>query len=148
MARIRWSNIPLPEGHLVLLALGWALHRLRPRRLFRPSRRVGVLGGLALAAGVLLAGWSVAAAREQDLEEPEDIVATGPYALSRNPMYLAWNLIYLGAAARVNSAWLALLLPVLILFTHFFVIRREERQLEGLFGEAYREYRARVRRYL
>jgi protein-S-isoprenylcysteine O-methyltransferase Ste14 len=148
MARIRWSNIPLPEGHLVLLALGWALHRLRPRRLFRPSRRIGVLGGLALASGVLLAGWAVAAVREQDLQEPEEIVTSGPYAFSRNPMYLAWTLIYLGGAVLVNSIWLVLLLPVLLLFTHFFVIRSEERQLEAQFGEAYREYRAGVRRYL
>jgi protein-S-isoprenylcysteine O-methyltransferase Ste14 len=39
------------------------------------------------------------------------------------------------------------LLPILILFTHYFVIRQEERQLEKLFGEPYRQYCARVRRY-
>lgn len=41
-----------------------------------------------------------------------------------------------------------MLLPAVIAFTHYFVIRREEQQLEKQFGEQYRQYCAQVRRYL
>jgi protein-S-isoprenylcysteine O-methyltransferase Ste14 len=39
-------------------------------------------------------------------------------------------------------------LPMLLIFTHYFVVRQEECQLERQFGEQYRQYRNRVRRYL
>jgi protein-S-isoprenylcysteine O-methyltransferase Ste14 len=98
--------------------------------------------------GILLAGWAVAAAKDRDIEKPTEIISSGPYAFSRNPMYVAWTLIYLAIALLVNAWWLIVLLPVLILFTHYFVVRQEERQLEQQFGEPYRQYRSRVRRYV
>ena len=63
-------------------------------------------------------------------------------------MYVAWSVIYIGIAMLVNTGWLIILLPAVIAFTHYFVIRREEQQLEKQFGEQYRQYRAQVRRYL
>jgi protein-S-isoprenylcysteine O-methyltransferase Ste14 len=63
-------------------------------------------------------------------------------------MYVAWTLMYLAIALLVNSWWLVMLLPIVLLFTHFFVIRKEESQLERMFGEAYRQYCTRVRSYL
>ncbi len=63
-------------------------------------------------------------------------------------MYLAWTIIYVATAVLVNTWWLVMLLPVLQLFTHYVVVRQEERQLERQFGEPYRQYRGQVRRYL
>ncbi len=71
-----------------------------------------------------------------------------PFRRSRNPLYVALTLMYVGLALLTNSLWvLALLVPVLLIL-HYGVVRREERYLEAKFGEAYRGYRARVRRYL
>jgi protein-S-isoprenylcysteine O-methyltransferase Ste14 len=148
MNKIRWSNVPIPEGHVALLLLGIGLHRWRPLRLFRPSRAGRILGWPLLLAGILLAGWAVAAVREQDIAKPSKIVSAGPYAFTRNPMYLAWNAIYIAVTLLLNTDWLVVLLPAVLLFTHYFAIRPEERQLEGQFGEEYRRYRARVRRYV
>jgi protein-S-isoprenylcysteine O-methyltransferase Ste14 len=58
------------------------------------------------------------------------------------------TLIYLGLTLVANTWWcFPLLIPVLSLI-HFGVVAREERYLERKFGESYREYRLRVRRYL
>jgi protein-S-isoprenylcysteine O-methyltransferase Ste14 len=63
-------------------------------------------------------------------------------------MYLAATLLYAGVAiAYGKTATLALLIPCLVVM-HYGVITREERYLDGKFGDAYRTYRAKVRRWL
>ena len=76
------------------------------------------------------------------------IVRTGPYRLSRNPIYLAFALLQLGIGLWQNSAWvLGLLVPALALVS-WGTIAREERYLEEKFGDEYRRYNACVRRWL
>lgn len=148
MSNFRWSNIPIPEGHATLLVVGVGLHLWRPLRLMRAVRPKNVLGWPLLLMGIVLAAWAVAAVKHRDIQKPTEIISSGPYAFSRNPMYLAWTLIYVAAAVLVNTWWLIIFLPILLLFTHYFVVRQEERQLEQQFGEPYRQYCSRVRRYL
>ena len=146
--KIQWSNVPIPEGHVTLLVLGLALQLWRPIQNFHAAWPRRILGWPLLLSGVLLTGWAVKSVQDQDIQKPSQIVTTGPYAFTRNPMYVAWTLIYAAAALLLNTAWLVVLLPVLLLFTHYFVIRPEEHQLERRFGEEYHRYCARVRRYL
>jgi len=76
------------------------------------------------------------------------LVVTGPYRFSRNPMYLARTFLYLGLGLMVNAlAILAALVPLLLVM-HYGVIKREECYLEAKFGETYRQYRGRVRRWV
>jgi protein-S-isoprenylcysteine O-methyltransferase Ste14 len=63
-------------------------------------------------------------------------------------MFLGLVLIYLGLVVAVNTAWALVGLPVLILWLHFGVIRREERYLEDRFGDEYTSYRRRVPRWI
>lgn len=72
----------------------------------------------------------------------------GPFAYSRNPIYLAMTGIYLGVTALVNSWWLPLLLIPLVLLMHWGVVLREERYLLHVFGEPYAAYKTTVRRWL
>ena len=75
------------------------------------------------------------------------LVRTGPYRLSRNPMYLAFTLLHLGVGIWLNSVWvLAMLVPSLALVSGG-VIAREERYLLAKFREEYRRYQAAVRRW-
>jgi protein-S-isoprenylcysteine O-methyltransferase Ste14 len=76
------------------------------------------------------------------------IVTDGPFRFSRNPLYLAAAGLYLAVALLVNTLWPLLLLVPVLLVLHWGVIRREERYLEAKFGDSYREYRARVRRWV
>jgi protein-S-isoprenylcysteine O-methyltransferase Ste14 len=76
------------------------------------------------------------------------IVASGPYRWSRNPLYVCLAFLFLGITLTLNTWWgILVLVPVLALM-HFGVILREERYLDRKFGEIYRDYRSRVRRYL
>lgn len=76
------------------------------------------------------------------------LVTEGPYRRSRNPIYLGMALIYLGVVCATVSLGALVLLPAVILVMEFGVIRREERYLERRFGEPYRAYKTRVRRWL
>jgi protein-S-isoprenylcysteine O-methyltransferase Ste14 len=89
----------------------------------------------------------VRAAASVNLERPDQLVDNGPYAFSRNPMYVAWTVGYLGIALVAGTAWPLLLLPAVLVVTQV-VVQREERSLERRFGAAYRSYKTSVRRYL
>jgi len=76
------------------------------------------------------------------------IVASGPFRISRNPLYMALNLVFLGLTLAINSYWGLIVLVLLLPLMHYGVVLREERYLERKFGESYLHYKARVRRYL
>jgi len=80
---------------------------------------------------------------------PTTVLLTGgAFRLSRNPMYLGMVVSYVGLALLFNSLWAIVLLPLALVVVHFTVIKREEGYLEQKFGEEYRAYKARVRRWL
>lgn len=150
VARIRafrWRNAPLPEPHLIGLAVGTLLGLVLPWRVFSRGWVGHVVGWPVIVIGAALAVAAVSAAAEVDLERPGRLVAGGPYRFSRNPMYLGWTLLAIGIPLVVNMAWPLVLLPFVLVVTHL-VVLREERDLEAEFGESYASYRARVRRYL
>ena len=82
-----------------------------------------------------------------DLERSSTLIPTGPYAISRNPMYVGWTLLYLGAALVTRNAWMVASLPLVAGIIRQDVLR-EEHMLEQAFGEEYLRYRKLVRRYL
>jgi protein-S-isoprenylcysteine O-methyltransferase Ste14 len=75
-------------------------------------------------------------------------VQRGPYRWTRNPMYVALTLIYLGICSLTASVWPLLFLPVPLLFLNRLVIPMEERHMEEVFGAQYLAYKTRVRRWL
>jgi protein-S-isoprenylcysteine O-methyltransferase Ste14 len=143
----RWRNVPLPEAHLVGLGAGILLQVGAPLRLSWPAWIGHACGWPMILAGLWLVAWAVRAAADVDLERPSQLVHRGPYTFSRNPMYLAWTLVYVGIALVANDAWPLALLPVVLLVTHV-VVLREERSLQDRFGAGYRSYKTSVRRYL
>lgn len=76
------------------------------------------------------------------------IIDSGPFALTRNPLYLAMALLYAGITLLVNMVWPLLLLPFVLGLVQRGVIEREERYLEQKFGDEYMNYKSRVRRWL
>lgn len=138
----RWSNVPVPEGHVALFTLGLCLGRLRPCPLRFPASRG--IGGALVFAGALVVAWSTRAAGTVDLTAPAQLVTSGPYHLSRHPMYAGWSLGYLGAALVAATSWPLVLSPPLAAWT-LREVRREERSLAGAFGSPYQRYRHTVR---
>jgi protein-S-isoprenylcysteine O-methyltransferase Ste14 len=75
------------------------------------------------------------------------LVVDGIYGRTRNPLYLGSTLIYLGLSVAAGSLWAVLLVVPLLWVINVGVVAREERYLERKFGDAYRAYKARVRRW-
>ncbi len=134
---------------LILLALlaDWSL-QLATILQHRPT------GIVLLVAGVALTGWAQLTFKRHSAEiypwaeGHSTLVTSGPFRFSRNPMYL--GLIVLGVgAALIAGTWLMWLVPVLLfVLDNFVIIPFEERSMERAFGDAYRDYRARVRRWI
>ena len=145
---MKWKNYPIPEAYVVALVAGVVLHLLFPHQCFARAW-TGHLAGWPLAGiGIAISLWAVVEIREMDIASPTKLITGGPYAYSRNPMYVAWSFLYLGISLVINSLWLLFLLPAAAFFIHFVSIRREETRLEQLFGERYVRYRNHVRRYI
>ena len=137
---------------IVMLGLSWGISLLYP-----VSSGSGLLGKgigwfvvlsgislLAIAAGLFRArGTTVNPTRE-----PDKLVTDGIYRLTRNPMYLGMLMILLGFPFVVESL-VGLLFPVVFfVFMDRAVIPKEERVVEGVFGEAYRRYKSQTRRWI
>ncbi|MCH8502144.1 MAG: isoprenylcysteine carboxylmethyltransferase family protein [Aliidiomarina sp.] len=110
---------------------------------------------LSFAIGTLFAFFGVVEFKRKQTtvnpmhpEETSQIVATGVYRLTRNPMYLGM-LLWLLACGLYLGSWVGLLmLPIFVAYMTQFQIKPEERQLKFLFGDEYRRYQQRVRRWL
>lgn len=148
MTRLRWRNVPVPEGHVAGIVLGAVLQHVLPSliRLGRRTRRW--IGWPFIVSGAGLALWAATEAGEIDVATPEKLLTGGPYAFSRHPMYVGWALIYLGISCVLNARWMVALFPAVVSYNHLVDVRREERMLERKFGDRYRAYRRRVRRYM
>ncbi len=123
----KWGRLRLPLAR----ALGWTL----------------IVGGLALD------GWSIATQYRAGTSPLPDgkhtaLVTWGPYARTRNPIYLAHTLVALGAGlVSTRSAWAFLGAAGAWFVTDRVTVPAEEAALEGLFGEEFERYRARVGRW-
>jgi len=73
---------------------------------------------------------------------------SGPYRFTRNPIYLGMFLGLIGLTVALDNLWLLLMLVPFAIVIRYGVVAREEAYLERKFGEVYRGYRSRVRRWL
>lgn len=151
------ANAPVipPVLFAAAVAAALALKALVPVRLVpvRLDRSADVVGWAVALAGGALAAWALATflgARTTPLpNRPASALVTGgPYRLSRNPMYIGISLVLAGAALVANDVWMLVLLPPVWLLLTRYVIRPEEAYLERKFGEDFRTFKARTRRWL
>lgn len=76
------------------------------------------------------------------------LVTTGIHRWTRNPVYLGFFLMYAGIGVAALSPWMLILFVPLVVTIRYGVVAREEAYMERRFGDAYRDYAARVRRWL
>jgi protein-S-isoprenylcysteine O-methyltransferase Ste14 len=142
---------PVLYGGAFLLGLG--LDRVLPiAASFADGVRHGV-ASMLMVFGLCFAGWAAWLFHRAGTGIPTWQAATrfvqrGPYAISRNPMYVGVTAAYAGLAMALASMWsLILLIPVLVVMDRL-VIAREEPYLAARFGAPYEAYLRRVRRWI
>jgi protein-S-isoprenylcysteine O-methyltransferase Ste14 len=118
-----------------------------------PTALESVLGWGLLVAGVLLAVSAAylfrrAGTTPNPTKPTSALVIWGPYRLTRNPMYVGMAVLYFGGTLLLNDPWPLAFLPFVMALVQRRVIAREEAYLERTFGDEYRSYKARVRRWI
>lgn len=150
-------RFPPPLLYVLTAVVAWLLEtRLVRIRLIGGSAStfpLEIFGAMLLLAGFTLVAWGLytfASARTAILpmRAATRVVSWGPYAFSRNPMYVGMAIMYLGGALVLNWGWAILLLPVAMLSIYLLVIKREETYLSDAFPVEFEEYRKKVRRWL
>ena len=134
---------------LAALALQWRM----PLPFMPAAAPVGWVGGAVFAIALALVAWAIATLTRAGSNVPTSmptttIVDAGPYRFTRNPIYLGMFLGLVGLAIVFDSLWLLVALMPFALVIRYGVVAREEAYLERKFGDVYRRYRSRVRRWL
>lgn len=144
-----------PFLFLGALILGLVLDRVVPLpfRLPEADPVRWIVGGVSIALGVAIfaAGarnFARAATPLPSTQPVRALVTSGIHGLSRNPIYLGMFLLYAGIGMATPSPWILVLTLPLALVIRYGVVAREEAYLERRFGDDYRAYKARVRRWL
>src|SRR5215467_3394371 len=134
---------------IAALALNW-LARLP----FLPADLpAGWLGGMVFVLSLALFAWAIVTITRVGSNVPTNrptttIVESVPYRFTRNPIYLGMFLGLIGLAIAFDNLWLLMMLVPFALVIRYGVVAREETYLERKFGDVYRRYHTRVRRWL
>jgi protein-S-isoprenylcysteine O-methyltransferase Ste14 len=144
-----------PLLFLAALLLGFVSDRLLP--LPSPIPRID-LAHWMIAGSLILIGLALAAAGIRNFSRARtpvptnkptrSLVTTGIHGWTRNPIYLGLFLVYGGIGMAVRSPSILILTLPLAIAIRYGVVAREEAYLERRFGDTYRDYKARVRRWV
>ena len=149
-------ELKLPPVMLTLLAAAgmWLVDRAFPGMTIPTEIRIALAAGFFIAAsGIGIAGvWSFRKARTTvnpwRVKNVSELVRTGIYRYSRNPMYLALLLLLLGWGVFLANGYSLVLAALFVPTLNRFQIQPEERALRSLFGKKYDDYCDRVRRWV
>lgn len=143
--------LPAPLVYALGIVVGGGLEILFPLPIV--PLMLFPVGIFLILAGLGLALWSALTMHHggvsMDPNKPTDqLVQSGPFHWTRNPIYVAMSAVYAGASLCLKSPWLLGTLVVILLVVHYGIILPEERYLIDRFGAPYQEYCHRVRRWL
>lgn len=144
--------LPPPLVYLAGLAAGWLINQLVPLE-FSGGEGMRLAGLALIALGLLLMLWAAATLwRHHTTVNPykgvAHLVSAGPFAFSRNPIYVGDWLVYAGATLLLKTWWTLPMIPVVWWLMRYHVIAHEETHLLARYGQAYKDYTNRVRRWI
>lgn len=146
------APLPPPLIHLLALGAGYGLEWVYPLPLGGEEWRLTTGAVLVLAGVVLVAAGLGTLRRHATTVNPRGsasaLVTDGPFARSRNPLYLALVLAHVGLALLAGSTWMLVSAVPAAVCMDRLIIAGEERYLTRRFGQAYTDYCRRVRRWL
>ena len=142
-----------PLAWALAVIAGLVLDWLAPLPFLPEDWPAGLLGAVVFVLALALAIWAIDTMTRAGTNVPTNrpttaIVESGPYRFTRNPIYLGMFGGLIGLGIAFDNPWLLLLMALFALVIRYGVVAREEVYLERMFGDAYRGYRRRVRRWL
>ncbi|HEV2565389.1 MAG TPA: isoprenylcysteine carboxylmethyltransferase family protein [Microvirga sp.] len=142
---------PLAWGLAVLAGL--SLHWLVPLPFLPATAPAAWFGTAVFVLALALVVWAIATMTRAGSNVPTNrptitIVESGPYRFTRNPIYLGMFLGLAGLAIAFDTLWLLIMLVPFVIVIRYGVVAREEAYLDRKFGDSYRVYHSRVRRWL
>jgi len=142
-----------PLGWGLAVIAGLALNWLVPLPFLPTDLPARWLGALVFVLALTLFAWAIVTITRAGSNVPTNlptttIVEIGPYRFTRNPIYLGMFVGLIGLAIVFDNLWLLMMLVPFAPVIRYGVVAREESYLERKFGDAYRGYRSRVRRWL
>ncbi len=145
-------RVPPPILLIVAILSGYCIQQLWALELTNWSGwYVAAWALIGVGVIILVASW-VQFLRAKTNIRPDkpssNLIQSGLYRFSRNPIYVSGLLLQLGIALLMNNLWIVLLVPVSKVVFDRYVIAREEAYLERAFGEVYVAYKRTVRRWL
>jgi len=149
-SRTPWPAILFPGAILGPLLLGVLFPLPWPGLNDLPAQAIGYAFGLG---GVALVVWAITQlVRARTAVRPDRgataLVTSGPFRHGRNPIYAGEVLILLGMAQLTLNVWFVIFAALFGILVYRLAIVREERYLEARFGDEYRAYKARTRRWI
>ncbi len=150
--RKKKRRIPPPVLMLICLLLMFVLCRIWPVKIIL-TYPLNLVGFVSVAAGFFIGTSGVLKFRKvktniHPFRTADKLVTDGVYQYSRNPMYLGLTLLLVGAWLLLGALSPIIGVLVFIVVSSFWYILGEERMLNGKFGDAYKAYCARVRRWM
>lgn len=117
------------------------------------SDLIFAVGFLVILAGIALFATAIRALTRartpiNPQAQPEHLVTGGPFAISRNPIYLGNTLVMIGLGLVFGLVWFLVLAPLAAFATQKAAVEPEEARLDARFGKRFRDYRKRVRRWI
>jgi len=142
-----------PIAWALAVFAGFALDWLEPLPFLPDDMPAGWPGAIVFVLGLALAVWAMDTMTKAGSNVPTDrpttaIVESGPYRFTRNPIYVGMFGALIGLAIAFDTLWMLATLVPFALVIRYGVVAREEAYLERKFGDLYRGYRLRVRRWL
>lgn len=142
-----------PAPYALALLLGWWLDRKVWRLPWNWGITGNVLAAVLIGIALVLFAWTLMTFWQQrttvnPYKGASTLCTQGPFRYSRNPIYLADWLLLIAGCLLLHTWWPLLFSPLIWAAVRFGVIRNEERHLDARFGEAYRRYKAEVRRWM
>lgn len=145
-----------PGIPLIAIVLGVVLNRMWPLPFLSPvsGQLRHVVGGFIVVGAFLFLGvWSVLLFRRSGQNEnpwkpTPSLQTSGPFSVTRNPMYLQMVMVCIGVAIVLGNWWIFMLVPAVVWALQYAAIGPEETYLEHRFGDTYLDYKRRVRRWI
>ncbi len=142
-----------PAPYAAAMLGGWWLDRHQRALPFDLGAISRPLGWFAVGVGLALFVWTLwTFAHHRTTVNPyagaSALCTFGPFRFSRNPIYLGDWFILMGVSLLLGTLWPLVFAPLIWAMLRYGVIRHEEAHLEARFGDAYRRYASRVRRWI